>query len=92
MYQEPLLKNKIFLYKTNYCFFPGFSSLVQQNHIAAIQEKLQLLEQKTKEAERSAELAEADAMEKDRELIETLKRMKDYEMVHNLFEKIVFYH
>ncbi|XP_014381380.1 centrosomal protein of 290 kDa isoform X2 [Alligator sinensis] len=68
----------------------GFSSLVQQNHIAAIQEKLQLLEQKTKEAERSAELAEADAMEKDRELIETLKRMKDYEMgIYGLEDAVV---
>ncbi|XP_019400819.1 PREDICTED: centrosomal protein of 290 kDa isoform X3 [Crocodylus porosus] len=68
----------------------GFSSLVQQNHIAAIQEKLQLLEQKAKEAERSAELAEADAMEKDRELIEALKRMKDYEMgIYGLEDAVV---
>ncbi|XP_019370373.1 PREDICTED: centrosomal protein of 290 kDa isoform X3 [Gavialis gangeticus] len=68
----------------------GFSSLVQQNHIAAIQEKLQLLEQKTKEAERSAELAEADAVEKDRELIEALKRVKDYEMgIYGLEDAVV---
>lgn len=43
--------------------------------------KVQLLEEKTKEAERTAELAEADAQEKDKELVETLKRLKDYESV-----------
>nr|XP_042715782.1 centrosomal protein of 290 kDa isoform X5 [Chrysemys picta bellii] len=57
----------------------GLSSLAQQNRIGEIQEKLQLLEQRTKEAERVAELAESDAREKDKELIEALKRMRDYE-------------
>lgn len=51
-----------------------------------MQEKLNLLEEKTKEAEKSAELAEADAKEKDKELVEALKRMKDYELVNNLSE------
>lgn len=46
-----------------------------------IQSKIQILEEKTKEAERTAELAEADAREKDKELVETLKRLKDYESV-----------
>uniref|UniRef100_A0A8C5SRB0 Centrosomal protein 290 n=1 Tax=Laticauda laticaudata TaxID=8630 RepID=A0A8C5SRB0_LATLA len=41
--------------------------------------KLQMLEEKIKDSERTAELAEADAREKDKELIETLKRVKDYE-------------
>ncbi|XP_061495594.1 centrosomal protein of 290 kDa isoform X2 [Rhineura floridana] len=54
-------------------------SFVQQGHIGEMLAKLQMLEQKTKEAERVAELAEADAREKDKELIDTLKRMKDYE-------------
>ncbi|XP_034983153.2 centrosomal protein of 290 kDa isoform X1 [Zootoca vivipara] len=54
-------------------------SSVQQGHIGDIQGKLHMLEQKTKEAEMVAELAEADAREKDKELIDTLKRMKDYE-------------
>uniref|UniRef100_A0A8C8VG79 Centrosomal protein 290 n=1 Tax=Pelusios castaneus TaxID=367368 RepID=A0A8C8VG79_9SAUR len=45
-----------------------------------IQEKVQLLEQRTKEAEKVAELAESDAREKDRDLAEALKRMRDYEM------------
>nr|XP_034983155.1 centrosomal protein of 290 kDa isoform X3 [Zootoca vivipara] len=54
-------------------------SSVQQGHIGDIQGKLHMLEQKTKEAEMVAELAEADAREKDKELIDTLKRMRDYE-------------
>uniref|UniRef100_A0A8C8RJI2 Centrosomal protein 290 n=1 Tax=Pelusios castaneus TaxID=367368 RepID=A0A8C8RJI2_9SAUR len=41
---------------------------------------IQLLEQRTKEAEKVAELAESDAREKDRDLAEALKRMRDYEM------------
>ncbi|XP_073183694.1 centrosomal protein of 290 kDa isoform X4 [Lepidochelys kempii] len=57
----------------------GFSSLAQQNHIREIQEKLQLLEHRTKEAERVAELAESDAREKDKELIEALKQTRVYE-------------
>ncbi|XP_068792778.1 centrosomal protein of 290 kDa isoform X1 [Struthio camelus] len=58
----------------------GLSSLAQQNRIGEMQEKLKLLEERTKEAEKSAELAEADAREKDKELIEALKRMRDYEL------------
>ncbi|CAI5785693.1 Centrosomal protein 290 [Podarcis lilfordi] len=57
----------------------SLSSSAQQGHIGNIQEKLHTLEQKTKEAEMVAELAEADAREKDKELIDTLKRMRDYE-------------
>uniref|UniRef100_A0A8D0L6S1 Centrosomal protein 290 n=1 Tax=Sphenodon punctatus TaxID=8508 RepID=A0A8D0L6S1_SPHPU len=57
----------------------GSSSLIQQNRIGEIQDKLLLLEKRTKEAERVAELAESDAREKDKELIETLKRARDYE-------------
>uniref|UniRef100_A0A8C3RQV6 Centrosomal protein 290 n=1 Tax=Chelydra serpentina TaxID=8475 RepID=A0A8C3RQV6_CHESE len=57
----------------------GLSSLAQQNRIGEIQKKLQLLEQRTTEAERVAELAESDAREKDKELIEALKQMRDYE-------------
>lgn len=69
-------------------FFQGFSSLAQQNRIREIQEKLQLLEHRTKEAERVAELAESDAREKDKELIEALKQMRVYETVHSLFDKV----
>lgn len=45
-----------------------------------------MLEERTKEAEKSAELAEADAREKDKELVEALKRMRDYEQVNNSSE------
>lgn len=51
-----------------------------------MQEKLKILEERTKEAEKSAELAEADAKEKDKELVEALKRMRSYELVNNLSE------
>lgn len=65
-----------------FVFFPiGASTLSQQTHYMKIQSKVQMLEEKTKEAERTAELAEADAREKDKELVETLKRLKDYESV-----------
>ncbi|XP_063165029.1 centrosomal protein of 290 kDa [Candoia aspera] len=54
-------------------------SITQQDRTGEMQGKLHMLEQKIKDAERIAELAEADAKEKDKELIETLKRVKDYE-------------
>ncbi|XP_042323117.1 centrosomal protein of 290 kDa isoform X5 [Sceloporus undulatus] len=57
----------------------GLPSFRQQDCIEEMQVKLHTLEQKTKEAERIAEVAEADAREKDKELIDTLKRMKNYE-------------
>ncbi|XP_052524486.1 centrosomal protein of 290 kDa isoform X4 [Tympanuchus pallidicinctus] len=67
----------------------GLSTLAQQNRLGEMQEKLKLLEERTKEAEKSAELAEADAREKDKELVEALKRMKDYELgVYGLEEAI----
>ncbi|XP_042672239.1 centrosomal protein of 290 kDa isoform X1 [Centrocercus urophasianus] len=67
----------------------GLSTLAQQNRLGEMQEKLKLLEERTKEAEKSAELAEADAKEKDKELVEALKRMKDYELgVYGLEEAI----
>lgn len=63
-------------------FYPvGASTLYHQTHYVKIQSKLQILEEKMKEAERTAELAEADAREKDKELVEALKRLKDYESV-----------
>lgn len=49
-----------------------------------------MLEEKIKETERTAELAEADAREKDKELIETLKRVKDYETVCLLIRENIF--
>lgn len=55
-----------------------------------MQGKLQMLEEKIKDSERTAELAEADAREKDKELIETLKRAKDYETVCLLIGENIF--
>ncbi|NXJ45003.1 CE290 protein, partial [Spizaetus tyrannus] len=67
----------------------GHSSLAQQNRIGDMQEKLKMLEERTKEAEKSAELAEADAREKDKELVEALKRMRSYELgIYGLEEAI----
>uniref|UniRef100_A0A663FEY3 Centrosomal protein 290 n=1 Tax=Aquila chrysaetos chrysaetos TaxID=223781 RepID=A0A663FEY3_AQUCH len=67
----------------------GHSSLAQQNRIGDMQEKLKMLEERTKEAEKSAELAEADAREKDKELVEALKRMRSYELgIYGLEEAV----
>ncbi|KAM6213065.1 centrosomal protein of 290 kDa [Sarcoramphus papa] len=67
----------------------GHSSLALQNRIGDMQEKLKTLEERTKEAEKSAELAEADAKEKDKELVEALKRMRDYELgIYGLEEAV----
>ncbi|XP_075006769.1 centrosomal protein of 290 kDa isoform X4 [Calonectris borealis] len=67
----------------------GHSSLAQQNRIGDMQEKLKMLQERTKEAEKSAELAEADAREKDKELVEALKRMRDYELgIYGLEEAV----
>ncbi|XP_021570379.1 centrosomal protein of 290 kDa isoform X1 [Carlito syrichta] len=68
----------------------GASTLSQETHYMKIQSKVQILEDKTKEAERTAELAEADAREKDKELVEALKRLKDYESgVYGLEDAVI---
>ncbi|NWS75767.1 CE290 protein, partial [Crotophaga sulcirostris] len=67
----------------------GHSSLAHQNWIEDMQEKLKMLEERTKAAEKSAELAEADAREKDKELVEALKRMRLYELgIYGLEEAV----
>ncbi|NXS35581.1 CE290 protein, partial [Pomatostomus ruficeps] len=67
----------------------GHSSPAQRNQIGDMQEKLKMLEERTMEAEQSAELAEAHAREKDKELVETLKRMRDYELgIYGLEEAV----
>ncbi|OWK16629.1 CEP290 [Cervus elaphus hippelaphus] len=68
----------------------GASTLSQRTHYMKIQSKVQILEERTKEAERTAELAEADAREKDKELVEALKRLKDYESgVYGLEDAVI---
>ncbi|XP_068855985.1 centrosomal protein of 290 kDa [Aphelocoma coerulescens] len=67
----------------------GHSSLAPRNQIGDMEEKLKMLEERTMEAEKSAELAEAHAREKDKELVETLKRMRDYELgIYGLEEAV----
>ncbi|ERE88108.1 centrosomal protein [Cricetulus griseus] len=68
----------------------GTSNFHHQTHYMKIHSKVQILEEKTKEAERTAELAEADAREKDKELVEALKRLKDYESgVYGLEDAVI---
>ncbi|CAH7330075.1 Cep290 [Phodopus roborovskii] len=68
----------------------GSTDFHHQTHYMKIHSKVQLLEEKTKEAERTAELAEADAREKDKELVEALKRLKDYESgVYGLEDAVI---
>ncbi|KAI1888582.1 hypothetical protein AGOR_G00186650 [Albula goreensis] len=57
----------------------GPSSMVQQRKLDELKAKLQAAEQRLREAERVAELAESDAREKDKDLSETLARMRVYE-------------
>ncbi|NWS56235.1 CE290 protein, partial [Chunga burmeisteri] len=81
-YTKEMEQNAFFIeeLRNNFEKCKGHASLTQQNHIGDMREKLKMLEERTKEAEKVAELAEADAREKDKELIEALKRIRDYEL------------
>ncbi|XP_072914961.1 centrosomal protein of 290 kDa isoform X2 [Hemitrygon akajei] len=57
----------------------SFPALNQQSRIGALQEKLRATEKTTIEAKRIAEIAEKDAKEKDKELGESLIRLRAYE-------------
>ncbi|XP_075065477.1 centrosomal protein of 290 kDa [Mixophyes fleayi] len=57
----------------------GDSSHAQRSQAEELQTLLQLMEQRLREAERVAELADNDARQKDKDLIDALRRMKDYE-------------
>ncbi|KAL2309636.1 hypothetical protein Nmel_005852 [Mimus melanotis] len=90
-YTKEMEKNAFIIEKLKYDLQKdkGHSSLAQQNQIGDMQEKLKMLEERTMEAEKSAELAEAHAREKDKELVETLKRMRDYELgIYGLEEAV----
>uniref|UniRef100_A0A8C0UM27 Centrosomal protein 290 n=1 Tax=Cyanistes caeruleus TaxID=156563 RepID=A0A8C0UM27_CYACU len=90
-YTKEMEKNAFIIEKLKYDLQKdeGHSSLAQQNQIGDMQEKLKMLEERTTEAEKSAELAEAHAREKDKELVETLKRMRDYELgIYGLEEAV----
>ncbi|XP_038009058.1 centrosomal protein of 290 kDa isoform X2 [Motacilla alba alba] len=90
-YTKEMEKNAFVIEKLKYDLQKdkGHSSLAQQNQIGDMQEKFKMLEERTMEAEKSAELAEAHAREKDKELVETLKRMRDYELgIYGLEEAV----
>uniref|UniRef100_U3K7S6 Centrosomal protein 290 n=1 Tax=Ficedula albicollis TaxID=59894 RepID=U3K7S6_FICAL len=90
-YTKEMEKNAFIIEKLKYDLQKdkGHSSLPQQNQTGDMQEKLKMLEERTMEAEKSAELAEAHAREKDKELVETLKRMRDYELgIYGLEEAV----
>ncbi|KAL0968641.1 hypothetical protein UPYG_G00269530 [Umbra pygmaea] len=57
----------------------GLSSSIQQRKLDELTAKLQATEKRAREAERVAELAEADARDKDKELSNTLNCMRLYE-------------
>ncbi|XP_051787455.1 centrosomal protein of 290 kDa [Erpetoichthys calabaricus] len=57
----------------------GFPSAAQQKRTLELQTHLHLAEQKLRDMERVASLAESDAREKDKELSEALARMRAYE-------------
>ncbi|NXH56695.1 CE290 protein, partial [Rhabdornis inornatus] len=90
-YTKEMEKNAFIIEKLKYDLQKdkGHSSLAQQNQMGDMHEKLKMLEERTMEAEKSAELAEAHAREKDKELVETLKRMRDYELgIYGLEEAV----
>ncbi|XP_066447592.1 centrosomal protein of 290 kDa isoform X2 [Eleutherodactylus coqui] len=65
------------------------SSHAQHNRSKRLEAVVQLTEQRLREAERVAELAENDARQKDKDLIDAIKRMKEYEMgVYGLEEAV----
>ncbi|XP_039617716.1 centrosomal protein of 290 kDa-like isoform X1 [Polypterus senegalus] len=57
----------------------GFPSAAQQKRTLELQTHLHLADQKLRDMERVASLAESDAREKDKELSEALARMRAYE-------------
>ncbi|XP_041265814.1 centrosomal protein of 290 kDa isoform X3 [Onychostruthus taczanowskii] len=90
-YTKEMEKNAFIIEKLKYDLKndKGHSSLAQPNQTGDMQEKFKMLEERTMEAEKSAELAEAHAREKDQELVETLKRMRDYELgIYGLEEAV----
>lgn len=59
----------------------GLTSSVQQRKMDELSAKLQVAEKKVLEAQRAVQLAETDAKEKDKELNDTLTRIRLYESV-----------
>uniref|UniRef100_A0A8C3U9K6 Centrosomal protein 290 n=1 Tax=Catharus ustulatus TaxID=91951 RepID=A0A8C3U9K6_CATUS len=87
-YTKEMEKNAFIIEKLKYDLQKDKGNMTP-NQIGDMQEKLKILEERTMEAEKSAELAEAHAREKDKELVETLKRMRDYELgIYGLEEAV----
>lgn len=59
---------------------------VQQRRLEDLSAKLQVAERRALEAERAAQLAERDAGDKDKELNDTLSRIRLYESVSLLLD------
>lgn len=59
----------------------GLTSSTQQRKMDELSTKLQVAEKKVLEAQRATQLAETDAKEKDKELNDTLGRIRLYESV-----------
>uniref|UniRef100_A0A803VX54 Centrosomal protein 290 n=1 Tax=Ficedula albicollis TaxID=59894 RepID=A0A803VX54_FICAL len=86
-YTKEMEKNAFIIEKLKYDLQKDKGNMANQT--GDMQEKLKMLEERTMEAEKSAELAEAHAREKDKELVETLKRMRDYELgIYGLEEAV----
>ncbi|XP_072002625.1 centrosomal protein of 290 kDa isoform X2 [Engystomops pustulosus] len=67
----------------------GSSSYAQHNRLERLEAVVQLTDQRLREAERVAELAENDARQKDKDLIDAIQRMKEYEAgVYGLEEAV----
>ncbi|XP_056430371.1 centrosomal protein of 290 kDa isoform X2 [Hyla sarda] len=67
----------------------GDLSHIQHNRVERLEAVVQLTEQRLREAERIAELAENDARQKDKDLSEAIRRMKEYETgVYGLEEAV----
>lgn len=62
----------------------GLTSSVQQRKMDELSAKLQVAEKKVLEAQRAVQLAETDATEKDKELNDTLTRIRLYESVSSI--------
>lgn len=62
----------------------GLTSSLQQRKMDELSAKLQVAEKKVLEAQRAVQLAETDAKEKDKELNDTLTRIRLYESVSSI--------
>ncbi|KAE8615304.1 hypothetical protein XENTR_v10008473 [Xenopus tropicalis] len=67
----------------------GVSGHIEIKQAEELVGMLNILEERVKESERIAKLAESDAREKDKELVEALRRMREYEAgVYGLVEAV----